>query len=112
MNNNRLTPAFTPDLTKRESVFGLVWLAMHMFGIPLLLSVLMAVYPETDELTANAIYYAVSLIVVMPAFMKLLRREFDHLLDRFPHCLVTFFSGEFEIIHTTRSDLSAYYCRK
>ena len=95
MNNNRLTPAFTPDLTKRESVFGLVWLAVHMFGIPLLLSVLMPVYPEISELTANTIYYAVSLIVVMVAFLKLLRREFDHLLDRFLHCVVTFFSGYF-----------------
>ena len=95
MNNNRLIPGFTPDCTKGESIFGLIWLAVHMFVLPLLLGVLMPMFPEVSELTMNAGYYALSLVVVMCAFLKLLRREFDHLLDRFPHCVLTVFSGFF-----------------
>ena len=92
MTNNRLTPQFTPDCTKTEVALGLIWLVMHMFVCPLLINLL----PEdTDAVMANALYYGVSLAVTLTFGMKLLRREFDHLLDRKFHCVKGYFAAYF-----------------
>lgn len=93
MTNNRITPQFTPDHTKGEAAFGWFWLMVHMFVLPLLFAVIL---PEADSpLTVNYLYYGVSMAVVMLVFLRMLRREFDHLLDRFWHCLSTFFAAYF-----------------
>ena len=90
MTNNRLIPQFTPDCTKKEVGIGLFWLVMHMFVCPLLLSFL----PEdSDPISVNALYYGVSLAVTLSFGMKLLRREFDHFLDRAFHCVKSFFAA-------------------
>ena len=90
MTNNRLTPQFTPDCTKTEVGLGLVWLVIHMFVCPMLLSLLPQ---DTDPVMANALYYGVSLAVTLTFGMKLLRREFDHLLDRKFHCVKGFLAA-------------------
>ncbi len=96
MTTNRITPQFTPDCTKGETIFGWFWLLVHMFALPLLLTVLLPLFPaENAGLTTNIAYYGLSLTVVMLVFLKLLRREFDHLLDRLGHCVKTFFVAYF-----------------
>lgn len=93
MTNNRITPQFTPDCTKGETAFGWFWLLVHMFVLPLLFAVLM---PEEDSaMTVNYMYYGISTAMVLLVFLKLLRREFDHLLDRLWHCIKTFFAAYF-----------------
>ncbi|MBQ3258425.1 MAG: CPBP family intramembrane metalloprotease [Oscillospiraceae bacterium] len=93
MTNNRITPQFTPDHTKGEAAFGWFWLMVHMFVLPLLFAVIL---PEADSaLTVNYLYYGVSMAVVLLVFLRMLRREFDHLLDRFLHCIASFFAAYF-----------------
>lgn len=96
MTTNRISPQFTPDCTKGETIFGLFWLMMHMFALPLVTAALQIhVFPEMDDIAANALYYGVSLFVVLLFGMRMLRREFDHLLDRPFHCLKAFLLAYF-----------------
>lgn len=96
MTNNRITPQFTPDLTKGEMIFGLLWLMIHMFALPVLTSsVQLYVFPEITDIQANALYYGVSLTVVLLFGMRMLRREFDHLMDRFSRCVKAFLLAYF-----------------
>lgn len=96
MTTNRITPQFTPDCTKWETVFGLFWLIMHVLALPLIAAALqLFVFPDMDDITVNALYYGLSLAVVLIFFMKLLRREFDHLLDRLLRCLKAFLLAYF-----------------
>lgn len=95
MTNNRITPQFTPDHTKGEASFGWFWLMVHMFVLPLLFAVVMPETAAESPLTINYVYYGVSMAVVFLVFMKMLRREFDHLLDRFWHCIRYFFAAYF-----------------
>ena len=90
MMTNRISPEFTPDHTKGEGAFGWFWLLAHMFVLPLLFAVVMPVTAAEDPLAVNYLYYGISMAVVFLVFLKLLRREFDHLLDRFLHCIITF----------------------
>lgn len=96
MTEQRFTPKFTPDCTKAETIFGWIWLVIHMFALPLLLPVLQThVFPSITAIQANALYYGFSLAVVAVFGMKMLRREFDHLLDRVFHCVKAFFAAYF-----------------
>ena len=92
MTNNRLIPQFTPDCTKKEVAIGLFWLVMHMFVCPLLIN---QMPQDTDPITVNGLYYGVSLAVTLTFGMSLLRREFDHLMDRTFHCVKSFFAAYF-----------------
>ena len=92
MTNNRLIPQFTPDCTKKEVAIGLFWLVMHMFVCPLLINQMPR---DTDPIMVNGLYYGVSLAVTLIFGMSLLRREFDHLMDRTFHCVKSFFAAYF-----------------
>lgn len=90
MNNlNRTTKNFTPELTGSETIVGWVYVFIHIFLLPILIGMLQTLYPsgEISDLTANMIYYGISLAVVIIFFWKMLRREFDRLLDNFRHCV-------------------------
>ena len=95
MTTNRIFPQFTPDHTKGEAAFGWFWLLVHMFVLPLLFAVVMPEASAEDPLTVNYVYYGVSTAAVMLVFLKLLRREFDHLLDRFFRCVGGIFISDF-----------------
>ena len=91
---DRFSPAFTPDCTRRETIFGWVYLLLHIFGLPMLLAaVQLFLVPEMTDVLVNILYYGISLAVVVVCFWKLLRREFDHLLDRPFHCIRGLFTG-------------------
>ena len=96
MTENRFSPQFTPDCTKPEVVFGIIYLLFHMFAMPLLIPVIQQhVFPQLDEITANAAYYGIGMIVSFTVFYRMLRREFDHFMDRPFHCLRGVFVGYF-----------------
>ena len=96
MTENRFRPQFTSDCTKPEVIIGFVYLMLHMFAIPLLLPVVQThLLPELDEITANAAYYGIGVAVSFLLFWKLLRREFDHFMDRPLHCLSGILMGYF-----------------
>lgn len=96
MTENRFTPQFTPDCTKKEVILGWIYLLIHMFAMPLLIPVIQQhIFPELDEITANAVYYGVGLAVAFTLFYRMLRREFDHFMDRPFHCLRGFLTAYF-----------------
>lgn len=93
---DRFTPAFTPDCTRRETVFGWIYLLLHIFALPLLLALVqLYLMPDMTDVLANTLYYCTSLSIVMIVFWKLLRREFDHLMDRPFRCISGLFTGYF-----------------
>lgn len=79
----RSAKAFSPDLTRLETIVGWVYLPIHAVILPILLGLLMLLYPSGDlsEPSLNLIYYLIGLTVVVVFYRKLLRREFDHLCD-------------------------------
>lgn len=94
MTNNLIQPQFTPDCTRWETIFGWVYLPVHVILLPLLLPVLQYyLLPNLSKLGGNALYYGFSLAVVFVVFWKLLRREFDHFLDRPFQCLYAILLG-------------------
>lgn len=96
MTENRFDPQFTPDCTKTEAILGWLWLMIHMFALPLLLPVLQTyVFTDLTAVQANGLYYGCSLAVVAAFGMRMLRREFDHFMDRPFHCLKGFFAAYF-----------------
>lgn len=96
MTESRIFPEFTPDCTKKETIWGWIYLPIHVILLPILLPVLqLYVFPNLTAVQANALYYGTSLAVVAILFHTMLRREFDHLLDRPLRCLSSFFSGYF-----------------
>lgn len=92
--NNPAPRGFTPTITKFEMIFGLIYLPIHVFVLPLLLSVVqITLLPELTAIQGNLLYYGISAVVLLPLFWKMLRREFDPLFDRPFHCLGTFVTG-------------------
>lgn len=79
----RSAKAFSPDLTRLETIVGWVYLPIHVVILPILLGLLLLLYPSGDlsEPSLNLIYYLIGLMVVIVFYRKLLRREFDHLCD-------------------------------
>lgn len=73
-----------------QTVFGLIYLPIHVVLLPLLLPVILANMGMTDLGQMNLIYYTVSLIVVAGVFMGYLRADFDPLVERLGHCMITF----------------------
>lgn len=87
---NKPRPLLTPTITRFEMIFGLIYLPIHVFGLPLLLS---ALFPEMSVLNGNLIYMGISLGVVAIFYHKMLRREFDTLYDHPFLCLGTLIKG-------------------
>lgn len=73
-----------------QTVFGLIYLPIHVVVLPLFLPVLLANMGVADLGRINLIYYSVSLIVVAGVFMSYLRADFDPLVERLGHCILTF----------------------
>lgn len=92
---NRTAKDFVPELTRLETVVGWVYMPIHVFLLPILIGMFQTLYPsgEISDITANMIYYAIGLVVIVIFFGKMLRREFDNLLDNFRHCVYGLCAG-------------------
>ncbi len=92
--NNRSSMHLTPTITKFEKIFGLIYLPIHVFVLPIVLSVLQVfLFPNMTDIQGNLVYMGFSLAVVLLVYRKMLRREFDPLYDHPFHCLGTLLSG-------------------
>ena len=75
-------------MTGVQTVLGWSWLPVHMFVLPVLLSLYAAVSPDPLSAgTVNLIYYGVSFVFILCVMFSYLRGEFDSLLDRPGRCL-------------------------
>ena len=73
---------FLNTLTKRQKVFGFIYLPLHFFVLPLLLSMLAYYVPGgMDELTVNILYMGLGFIFCLTAMNGFLRTSFDVMLD-------------------------------
>lgn len=73
---------FLNTLTKRQKIFGFIYLPMHFFVLPLLLSMLAYYVPGgMDELTVNLIYMGLGFLFCLTAMHGYLRTSFDIMLD-------------------------------
>ena len=91
---NRTQPSFTCRLTRGEAIASLVYLPVHVFLLPVLMSyVLLWLAPNTKDVTFNFIYYAIGAGYMLLFELKFLRREFDPLCDRLTYCLLEVLAG-------------------
>lgn len=88
-------------LTRAQAVLGWCWLPMHLFVVPLLVSMI-AVYAPVglDGADVNLICYAVDFAFVLAVMGPWLRRNFYVLLDspgRCVLCLLTALAVDYEV---------------
>ena len=78
---------FTSRMNTRELIMALVWLPIHVFGLPLLGGWLLAEGILT-ELQANLMIYVAGTVYILLAEFTFLRREYDPLCDHFFYCAI------------------------
>lgn len=81
---------FEHRMSWHQLVAGLIYLPVHAVIFPLVLPAFLMQAGITDLVTINVMYYAISLIIVAVVFMSFLRAEFDPLVERLGHCILTF----------------------
>ena len=81
---------FENAMTRPQTVLGWVYLALHIIGIPLLMS-LWAQFTENapGDAVLNGVYYGIGLAFVLIVMLRFLRAGFDTLLDNLPRCILT-----------------------
>ena len=75
------------EMTKTEELCAIMYLPVHMFLIPAILTAYME-KGSLDGTDANIICYAAALLFVLATERKYLRREFDPLCDNLKKCAV------------------------
>lgn len=86
----KLPPPFELRMSRGQLIFGLVYLPVHVFVLPLFLPTLLMNAGMDDLGKINLVYYAVSIVAVLAVFLPYLRGEFDPLVERIGHCILTF----------------------
>lgn len=89
MPSQKKTP-FRLTMSRASRIMGWCYLPVHVFLLPLMLSVY-AVVSENglSDRMINVLYYSIGAVYVLVFFMRYLRADFDTLLD---HKLSSFFS--------------------
>jgi len=77
-------------MSRGQLIFGLIYLPIHMFVLPLLMPALMMNSGTEDLGVINLAYYGVSFTLVLAVFFTFLRAEFDPLVERLGHCIICF----------------------
>ena len=77
-------PAFTSRQSRAELLLALLWLPIHLFGLPFLL---VRLFPARDAAWLNFAVYAVGAVYMLGTQFRFLRREFDPLCERFASVL-------------------------
>lgn len=84
---------FSDPMTRGERLAAAIYLPLHTVIIPLLLSVLVTVWPEEGltETGLNLFYYALGCGYTLVFMWRYFRRGYDVLLDGLGRCVITFF---------------------
>lgn len=86
----RLPFKFENRMTKTQTILGWIYLPVHLFVLPMLLSLLMIYGPqELTEAKINLLYYAIGILFSLTVMLKYLRTNFDVLLDKLRLCFMT-----------------------
>lgn len=74
-----------------QTVMCLLYLPVHMFLLPSVLPAYLAASGVTDPGQLNFAYYALGIMFMFATCLGYLRAEFDPLVERLGHCVLTFF---------------------
>lgn len=92
MNSTPVKNRFTDTMTGIQRPLGLVYLPMHYFILPILVSMLGSfVQVPISNAAANLIYYAPGFVFCFTVMYSYLRKGFDILLDRKLFMLLSYF---------------------
>ena len=72
-------PLFTSRQSRWELLFALLWIPVHLFGLPALL---LRAVPGMDDSTLNLAVYGIGAAYMLLTQFRFLRRDFDPLCDR------------------------------
>lgn len=75
----KYTPPFTSTLTKKEYIAALVYLPVHIIGVPALVAALL--FGVTDTMLLNLVSYSFGALYMLVFLGRFLRRDFDPLCD-------------------------------
>ena len=90
MKLRRIETPYRDPLTRTQRILGWLYLAVHIFVLPGLLTLYGNNSPDgLSNITANLIYYGVGLLFCLTVMFSLLRGGFDALLDRLRLCILT-----------------------
>ena len=86
MDENERAPLFRPfsdPMTRGERLAAWIYLPLHAVGLPLLLSLLLTVWPDggLTETDLNVVYYALGTVYMLAFLWRYFRRALDALLD-------------------------------
>ena len=81
----RKLPEFTSRQSRAEWILALLWLPLHLFGLPLLL---LRLFPTLDAAWLNFYVYLVGAVFMLGTQFRFLRRDFDPLCERFGSVLL------------------------
>lgn len=79
---------FDNRMSRGQLIFGLAYIPVHLFALPLLLAYFL---PQLDEGRLNLVYFGISACLVLVVFFRCLRAHFDGFMDRPGWCIVTIF---------------------
>lgn len=86
----RLPFPFENQMSRGQMIFGLIYLPFHVVVLPIVLPLLLMEAGVSDLGTVNLVYYGFSLLLMLAVYMSYLRRNFDPLVERLGHCLISF----------------------
>lgn len=81
----RKLPEFTSRQSRAEWILALLWLPLHLFGLPFLL---LRLFPALDAAWLNFYAYLVGAVFMLGTQFRFLRRDFDPLCERFGSVLL------------------------
>ncbi len=82
---------FENRMSRTGLIAGLVYFPVHVFLLPMFLPQLLMNLGMEDEAMMNLVYYGIGIALVLALYMGYLRNQFDALLDRLGHCVLSFF---------------------
>lgn len=89
-----LAREFENPMGRTARVLGWIWLPIHIFALPVLLSLYVSVNPEElTEAGANLVYYAFSALVLLIVMFRYWKGGFETFLDRPGRCLLAMVLG-------------------
>lgn len=85
-----IVSGFLNTMSKPQKIAGSIYLPLHIFILPVLISMLAFYLPSgMGDLTANIIYYSMGFAFCLIAMFRYLRTAFDILLDNFLKVLLS-----------------------
>ena len=78
------------SLTRQERILGLIYLPVHIFVLPFLISLYAVFSPDPmGEAEINLVYYVIGMIFVLFFMRRFLRSGFDVLTDNLGRCALS-----------------------